>query len=777
MRISRLIWVLIVGFVVFAASNIASTLLSWQANNRLEETYEQRDQLTMAVSDIQLASFELRGWSMHYVVSGIPLSKERINYELYEARRIEKAIEIFKSFNISVMELEMIRSLNELFDEVAAVENEAFAERANMNVSGGLGLLLSAEFDGTLETIAYTLDELYEVMSARIADELDNLYASSALYAFLAIVTSIAYGVFGVIGVIVIFRKIAPINELVLLAHDISLGKININKGKISNDEIGDLTKSMYTIVDTLDKLVSIFDDFIKNTGAGKTHFRAIDPTLKGIYAEVVRLTNSIANDFEFTLDQLSGPYLCIDPEMKVMHMNMSAKKLTGDDGLTWDEIVGRHVNDVLNVSISENEAVVRAFREQNVQQSEIQIVSGDGKLLDFTFTCATYDFEGGSTGAILLFTDLSDIRSIQRQSEKRSEYRSQRTKIFIDTMVTSIENGNLIINFPPSTFDDETAEIGKNQDKIEDAMKNAMAKLKGYIDEINFNLTSIASGDLTTYISREYAGDFSLIKDTINDISGKLHETMSEINAASEQVLLGAQQISTSATDMAYGATKQASAVEELNATIDVINSQTAQNADNAQEANMLSGKSTENAKEGNEAMRQMLEAMQKIKDSSNDISHIIKTIQDIAFQTNLLALNAAIEAARAGEHGKGFSVVAEEVRNLAARSQKAAQETTALIADSINRVEVGGGIAESTAKTLDVIVENADEVLKKINSISTSSQEQAEAVGQVSIGLGQISSVVQINSTASEETASAAEELTSQAELLRHLVAYFKL
>ena len=300
---------------------------------------------------------------------------------------------------------------------------------------------------------------------------------------------------------------------------------------------------------------------------------------------------------------------------------------------------------------------------------------------------------------------------------------------------------------------------------------------LSARLKELGAAAARIADGDLVTEVKTSTGDELGDAAASFEIMRQRVHEAVSDIHNVADQVAAGSKNVSDASMGLSQGATEQAASVEELSASISEIASQTASNAENAERANALTRNCRSHAEQGNEDMKAMLDAMEEINNSSNNISKIIKVIDEIAFQTNILALNAAVEAARAGQHGKGFAVVAEEVRNLAARSAKAAKETTDMIEGSIEKVNVGRTIANKTAEVLGAIVGNVADVADIVEGIAKASNEQKLAIDQINQGVNQVSQVVQSNSATSEEAASASQQLSAQADRMRERVRHFKL
>lgn len=287
----------------------------------------------------------------------------------------------------------------------------------------------------------------------------------------------------------------------------------------------------------------------------------------------------------------------------------------------------------------------------------------------------------------------------------------------------------------------------------------------------------AITAGDLVTPILILADDEIGRVATSFETMRVQMHDALSEVHMAAEQVAGGAKNVSDASVSLSQGAAEQAASVQQLSASIAEIASQTKSNADNAERANGLTHEACEQAAVGDTDMQEMLEAMEAINQSSESISKIIKVIDEIAFQTNILALNAAVEAARAGQHGKGFAVVAEEVRGLAARSAKAAKETTDMIEDSIRKVEGGRAIAGKTADALQAIHGRVNAVTELVAGIAKASQEQRLALEQINQGVLQVSQVVQGNSATSQQAAAASEELSAQADRMRETASRFRL
>ncbi len=298
-------------------------------------------------------------------------------------------------------------------------------------------------------------------------------------------------------------------------------------------------------------------------------------------------------------------------------------------------------------------------------------------------------------------------------------------------------------------------------------------------IDDINYMLGEMSEGNfrLDTRCAESYKGDYSQILESIREINRKLSATLSEINVAAQQVDSGASQVSSASSSLSQGATDQASSIQELSATISLISEMINSNAADSVEATERTSFASGEVASANEMMNELVRAMDEISASSDETKKIIKTIEDIAFQTNILALNAAVEAARAGDAGKGFAVVADEVRNLAGKSAEAANNTTALIENTVLAIERGNSLVSEVAARMDSVSDAAGAIAVINGKIAKASGEAADAIRQVTTGVDRISTVVQNNSATAEETAAASEELSAQSNTCRDLVGQFAL
>ena len=328
--------------------------------------------------------------------------------------------------------------------------------------------------------------------------------------------------------------------------------------------------------------------------------------------------------------------------------------------------------------------------------------------------------------------------------------------------------NFDVEIHYPQQ---DEIGELSRSISEV-------IGRSKKIVFDLRDRLDAMAGGNFTENLeSEEYVGDYAPLLESLKHIQEDMNRTLQEVHASSVQVLSSAEQVNTGAQSLSQGATEQASSIEELSANMQDISQSIQASTKTAGDAYKLQGEAGVAVLQSNEKMEEMRKAMDDITAKSNEISKIIKTIDDIAFQTNILSLNAAIEAARAGAAGKGFAVVADEVGNLAQKSAKAAQNTGLLIEETIEAVEKGAKITEETAESLNSVSKSTEEVNTLIEKISSASSKDLEGITSLNQGLQQISSVVQANSATAEQSAAASEELTGQANKMNELVERFQL
>ena len=323
-------------------------------------------------------------------------------------------------------------------------------------------------------------------------------------------------------------------------------------------------------------------------------------------------------------------------------------------------------------------------------------------------------------------------------------------------------------------TYESED-EIGQ----LADALRGTTKNLSDYVNEISAILQRMATGDLTEDSNEitDFLGDFASIKESFVHILKRFNSTLTNIQTSADEVEEGAGGISQSSQALAEGATDQASAIQQLDATVTSVANMATESARETQQAYDDIQKTVSDAEQEKEKMKELTDEMRRIYEISSEIGNIIVTIENIASQTNLLSLNASIEAARAGEAGKGFEVVADQIGKLAADSANSAAETKELISKTVQEIEKGNAVTETVSQSFDRVIASMNTFADVAHQINETAVNQASALEQVNQGIDQLSAAVQNTASSSEESAAISEQLSAKAEELDTLVRKFKL
>ncbi len=285
----------------------------------------------------------------------------------------------------------------------------------------------------------------------------------------------------------------------------------------------------------------------------------------------------------------------------------------------------------------------------------------------------------------------------------------------------------------------------------------------------------AIATGDYTKSIPLR--SDQDLLGKALNAMVHINNNALRQVNQAIEEIGHGAASISDASVSLSQGVNTSEVVLKEISDSVVTVDRQAQDNAHHAQNANELAVTSRNSAQRGYAAVAELAASMTKIQQAGKQIATVAKLIDDIAFQTNLLALNASVEAARAGQQGRGFSVVADEVRNLAARSAKAAHETSEMVESMLSLMEGGARLADHSDREFQEIVDTTAKVASLFENIVDASRKQSSAVSNIVDSLGRIEDVTHGNSHNANEMASSAVTLSRQADELNQMISHFRL
>jgi len=510
--------------------------------------------------------------------------------------------------------------------------------------------------------------------------------------------------------------------------------------------------------------------------------------TLRSI-ADLYRLTSTASNEtdtakVESLAKQVTSGFGSLESSLPGVKDAMAAEDFSPDQIKTFSDLLsaygkrGKDVADMVTTDVAMATGMMTGTRQRYAAMDETlsKIVSALVAHKNETLTNIRSDMRQGE---MVFAISLAVIIAIALGMSFIMGGLIANPLASVTDVLGSLAAGNLTISVNDNGRTDEVGQLTtatvRLRDQLSAAEKAKTDQVTIIVNSVGEGLSSLANGDLTARVTADLTGPFAKLKEDFNAAMARLQSTMEGVLANTNQISNGAGEVSQAADDLSRRTEQQAATLEETAAALEEITNSVKTTSRNIRSTNERAQTAKAAAEEGGAVVGTAVSAMDKIEQSSKQITDIISVIDEIAFQTNLLALNAGIEAARAGEAGKGFAVVASEVRALAGRSSDAAKQIKALISTSSEQVSEGVKLVGDTGQALNRIVEQIQEINTLVSEIAKAADQQANGIGEVNTAVGQMDQVTQQNAAMVEETTAASRTLAQATEELASQVSFF--
>jgi methyl-accepting chemotaxis protein len=719
------------------------------------ELIEQVNELMVHVSDQSNLTLdpEVDSFYMMTVVSiRLPELIDHVNELRSVANRVAKAgteLDQQSKIQIAVLDQHINERFGETEHDLAAIfeknpaiksvisgKQEKFAEdlkkftdTVKQDIYLSQTITVPAEQIFSLGTAAIrSLDDLYDEANPQLKSLIEKRIEGlqQAKLVQLGIVVFIIIAV-GIIGYLMIRNVTGSIKQLIATFLNISNGKFRNLVDLEGRDEIGDLWRKLETMQVALNVDIS-------NT--------------RELATKAIRV--------ERALENVSSSVMVANNNLDIIFMNKSVERLFKNaEADIRKELPEFNASNLMGANIDQfhkNPAHQRGLLA-NLTGSHSGSLEIGGRHMDIVAN-PVKDTDGNRIGTVVEWVDRTREVKIERE---------------IEEIVNYVKVGRLDKRLALTDKHGFFAKLSEGINELTDVIERVFK-------DVGSTMESMAEGDLTNRINSDYQGVYLNCKNDINATIDKLSEIFGKVNESASFINNSSQEIASGNNNLSQRAEQQAANLQETAASMEELTSTVKNNADNAQQANVLASNARELAEKGGSVVTAAVSAMQEINESSNKIADIIGVIDEIAFQTNLLALNASVEAARAGEQGRGFSVVATEVRNLAQRSATAARESKELIQNSVQKVRAGSEFVNQTGNALSEIVMGVKKVGDIVAAIASASVEQSAGIAQVNQAVSQMDEITQQNAALAEEASAASVSMSDLSTNMVELLSFFK-